>query len=446
MTYRKYKIALFIRVTVLFFCLVALASAFSSMYIYGIIAAGVATIFALNYLYTYIIKRFTEMDDFFEAVKYRDFSRWFNEKSGPEDLRQLHKGFNEVNKTIQEINSKKETQYIYLQKIVEMIHTGIVAFNIETGAVLWINDTFQKILNIPTLQNISFIKSRKPKLYTAIFQTNHVEGNTITIDVDQNKIQILISSSVFKIEKDAFKLIVLQNIDSTLNKNESEAWKKLLSVMTHEIMNSIAPISSLAETLQSNIRLSIENGEEYPLEINDLHTGIESIKHRSEGLMKFAKTYRSLSKITHLNLGTVSVKELFENIRHLMQPSLDRKDILFNVVVDASLEIEIDRHLIEQVLINLLLNAIEACQSNTEPKIVLSAHKSVEGDIFIKVADNGKGIPDEIADKIFIPFFTTKKNGSGIGLSLSKQIMLLHNGTIQIHSIEGEGSVLSLVF
>lgn len=446
MTYRNYKLALFIRVTILFLSLVAVAFAISYMYIYGIIAASIMTFFSLYYLNKHIIRRFIEMDDFFEAVKYRDFSRWFNEKSGPEDLRQLRKGFNEVNKTIKEINTKKETQYIYLQKIVEMIHTGIVAYNIDTGAILWTNDAFQKMLNVPALQNVRFIEKRKPVLYAAIFKANHAEGNSITIDVDTTKIQILISSSLFRIEEDSFKLIILQNIDSTLNKNESEAWKKLLSVMTHEIMNSIAPISSLAETLQSNIQLSIEDAEEYPLEINDLRTGIESIKHRSEGLMKFAKTYRSLSKITHLNVSKVQIKKLFENIRHLMKPSLDVKDILFEVLLDSSLEIEIDRYLIEQVLINLLLNAVEACQTSLDPKIILSAQKNVEGDISIKVTDNGKGIADEIADKIFIPFFTTKKNGSGIGLSLCKQIMLLHSGTIQIHSIEGKGTVIGLVF
>ncbi|MDY8137520.1 HAMP domain-containing sensor histidine kinase [Aquimarina sp. 2201CG5-10] len=447
MTYKKYKLAIFIRVVILFLSLAALAFAIRFEHLYYIVIAAILSVYLLYNLYKYLTRRFTEIDDFFESVKYRDFSRWFNEKSGPEDLRQLYKGFNEVNKTIKEINNKKETQYIYLQKILEMIHTGIIAYHIKTGDILWSNDSFEKILGIPSLKNVSFIEKRKPTLYNDIFKTNHAGGNTITIDVDNDKLKVLVSSSVFQVHEDSFKLVVLQNIDTTLNKNESEAWKKLLSVMTHEIMNSIAPISSLADTLQTNIQLSIKDEEQHPLEIHDLKTGIESIRQRSEGLMKFAKTYRSLNKITSINLSTVLIKDLFENIQNLMQPSLHSKNIELNFNADTTnFEVEIDRYLIEQVLINLILNAVEACQASENPNVTLSVQKNVEGNTIIKVSDNGKGIPDEITDKIFVPFFTTKKNGSGIGLSLCKQIMLLHNGKIQIHSVEDKGTVISLVF
>ncbi|WP_368668147.1 PAS domain-containing sensor histidine kinase [Aquimarina sp. RZ0] len=387
------------------------------------------------------------MDDFFEAVKYRDFSRWFNERSGPEDLRQLHRGFNEVNRTILEINNNKEAQYLYLQKILEMINTGIIAYNIETGDILWSNDSFENTLGIPSLKNIKFVEKRKIEVYQAIFKENHANSNTVTVAVDNDKVQLLISSSVFKIQEDSFKLVVIQNIDKTLNKNESEAWKKLLSVMTHEIMNSIAPISSLAETLQSNIQSTIDNPEQSPLEIHDLKMGIESIQQRSVGLMKFAKTYRSLNKITSLNLGKVRIRDLFETMLNLMLPSLHHKNIELSFTPEMTdVEIEIDKYLIEQVLINLILNAVEACQHAAEPKVTLSVQRDIESSIIIRIADNGKGIPDEIMDKIFVPFFTTKKNGSGIGLSLCKQIMMLHDGKIQIHSIEGKGTMISLVF
>ncbi len=447
MTYKKYKIALFIRVVILFLSLTGLAFAISLKNYYGIILAAFITLLSLHYFYKFLLRRFIEMDDFFESVKYRDFSRWFNEKSGAEDIKILHKGFNEVNKTVKEINAKQETQYLYLQKILEMIHTGIIAYNINTGEILWVNDSFTKTLNIPSIKNISFIEKRKPKLYNDVFETDHVNSDTLTIVVEKEKMQVLVSSSIFLIEKDSFKLIVLQNIDYTLNQNESDAWKKLLSVMTHEIMNSIAPISSLAETLQTNVRLSIDDPEGNKLEMNDLDAGIESIKKRSEGLMKFAKTYRSLNKITNLNLSKVLINELFENIKNLMQPSLDIKNIEFSFVnKNSDLQVQIDIHLIEQVLINLILNSVHACEKLSNPKIVLSAKRNIEGHVVLKVADNGKGIPDEILDKIFVPFFTTKKSGSGIGLSLCKQIMLLHKGKIQIHSIEGEGTAISLVF
>ncbi len=455
MTYRKYKLALLIRLFVLFISLTALAFAITivdfndnlPITVVIIVPIVFVLIYSFRNFYKFITKRFNEMDDFFESVKYRDFSRWFSEKYGSQDIRELHKGFNEVNKTILEINREKEAQHLYLQKILELINTGIIAYSTKSGEVLWVNDSFKKALGIPSIKTIYFVQKRRPKLFEDIFEINHVNGNTISIDVDNEKIKILISSSIFLIKDESFKLIVLQNIDDTLNRTESEAWKKLLSVMTHEIMNSIAPISSLAETLQSKVQLSIKDPVNHQLEINDLDTGIESIKKRSEGLLKFAKTYRSLNKITKLNLSKILVSELFGNINILMQPSLESKNIALNFEIESpDLQIEIDTYLIEQVLINLILNSVEACKESKEPKIILFAQKNIEGNSIIKITDNGKGIPNEIIDDIFIPFFSTKKNGSGIGLSLCKQIVLLHNGKIQIKSVVGKGTAISLVF
>jgi nitrogen fixation/metabolism regulation signal transduction histidine kinase len=455
MAYRKYKLALFIRVFILFLSLTALAYAINTLDfsanlpIAGITLTPIIIIFIYSFrnLNKFIMKRFVEMDDFFESVKYRDFSRWFTEKYGSEDIRELHKGFNEVNKTIKEINKEKEAQHLYLQKILELIDTGIIAYNMESGEVLWVNDSFIKNLNIPSLRNTEFVKKRKPELFEVIFGKNHVKGNSISITIDNEKIKILISSTIFLIEEVSFKLIVLQNIDDTINRTESEAWKKLLSVMTHEIMNSIAPISSLAETLQSKIQQSISDPDNHQLEMNDLDTGIESIKKRSEGLLKFAKTYRSLNKITTLNLNKVLVSGLFENIKILMAPSLENKNIELNFEIETpGLQIEIDTYLIEQVLINLILNSVEACKEIKNSRIVLSAQKNIGGNSIIKVLDNGKGISEEIMDDIFVPFFSTKKSGSGIGLSLCKQIVLLHNGKIQVTSAEGKGTAISLVF
>ncbi len=388
-----------------------------------------------------------EMDDFFEAVKYQDFSRWFIEDAGPQDIRRLHQGFNQVNKTIRKMNASKEAQYVYLQKILEMVDVGIIAYNLHSGEVLWANEAIRKILNIPSFKNIRLIEARQPQLYETVFETTHFAANSINIEVNEEKMKVLISDSIFNVEENSFKLIVLQNIDETLNKNESEAWKKLLSVMTHEIMNSIAPISSLAETLQNHVRLSSEDPEKFPLQINDLDDGISSIKKRSEGLMKFAKTYRSLNKITHLNLEQVKVSELFSNIGKLMHPSLkERRVELEFQIQDPSLQIEMDSYLIEQVLINLILNSIDACKETTEPLIKVSALANIERGIQIKVSDNGRGVPEEIQESIFIPFFSTKKNGSGIGLSLCKQIMMLHQGKIQLQSIENKGTSISLIF
>lgn len=387
------------------------------------------------------------MDDFFESVKYRDFSRWFSEKHGPADIRELHKGFNLVNKTIKSIDNEREAQFLYLQKILEMVNVGIVAYNVESGEVLWANDSILKTLDFPSFKNISFVEKRHPKLYDELFETYHSTTASVTLEMKQETLNVLISDTVFEMEANSFKLIVLQNIEETLSQNESEAWKKLLSVMTHEIMNSIAPISSLAETLEKEIQNNLKDPDASPLDIDDLNSGIKSIKRRSEGLLKFAKTYRSLNKVTQLNLANVRIDELFNNIKTLMLPSIENNNIKIEFLVESpDLQINIDSYLIEQVLINLLINAIEACQEIPSAKIQITANKKINGNVIIRITDNGKGIPEEIRDTVFVPFFSTKKTGSGIGLSLSKQIMLLHKGRIQIKSLEGEGTIISLLF
>ncbi|MBS1577470.1 MAG: GHKL domain-containing protein, partial [Bacteroidetes bacterium] len=181
--------------------------------------------------------------------------------------------------------------------------------------------------------------------------------------------------------------------------------------------------------------------------VDDLELGIETIKRRSEGLLKFAETYRSLNKITTLNLTKVYVRDIFENLLQLMQPTLEQKNIdVETILKDPDLMIECDTSLLEQVMINLLVNAIDAVKEKQEPTIILSSYIAANRKTVIKIADNGNGMPPEVVDKIFIPFFSTKKTGSGIGLSLCKQIMMLHKGNIQVQSEEGVGTAFLLQF
>ncbi len=447
MIYKSYLFSLTLRVLGLLISLIVLAFGIVLLNTYAIIGGSILTIISIYNLYRFIIKGFIEMDDFFESVKYRDFSRWFIEDKGPQDVRELHKGFNLVNQTIKAIDSERQAQFVYLQKILEMVNIGIIAYNVESGDVLWANDSLLKTLDFPSFKNISFVQKRRPKIYDELFETYHSNTASVTLEMRQETLKVLISDTVFEMEEDSFKLIVIQNIEETLNQNESEAWKKLLSVMTHEIMNSIAPITSLAETLQTEIQKSLDNISTENLELEDMNAGLNSIKKRSEGLMKFAKTYRSLNKITHVNKTTVKASDLFESIRELMKPSLEQKKVkLIFELTDPNLLLEIDSYLIEQVLINLILNALDATDKVSNAKVSISANIGHNGRTQIRVTDNGTGIPAEIMDSIFVPFFSTKKTGSGIGLSLSKQIMLLHSGKIQIQSNEHSGTSVSLIF
>lgn len=447
MTYNRYAFSLFIKMCGLLLATALLSYGVLQAYLYAIIGGVILTLFFFINMYRFITRRFVEMDDFFESVKYRDFSRWFVEDRGSQDMRKLHKGFNLVNRTIKEINNERQAQFLYLQKILAMVNVGIIAFNVETGTVLWINDSFLKLFDFPSFKNISFIESRRPLIYEELFEKYHTTVTSTTLSMREQDTKVLINDTVFDVDDNPFKLVVVQNIEDTLNHNEGEAWKKLLSVMTHEIMNSIAPISSLAETLETSIQDSMAHPNDNSYSIEDVLAGISSIKNRSEGLMKFAQTYRSLNKVTHINRTEIEANELFNTIKRLLQPSLKEKKVQLNFELsNTKIKLDIDIYLIEQVLINLILNAIEASEYEDQSIVNVAVSVNSKGQKQITVTDNGTGIPAEIIDNIFVPFFSTKNRGSGIGLSLSKQIMTLHQGKIQLRNIKPKGTEALLIF
>lgn len=404
-------------------------------------------IYQVNDFYQLHKRTLDEVEQFVEAIHYRDFSRHYNVKRAPFDLRALREGFNEINSTFKVISKEKEAQYQYLQKVLELVDTGILSFEPVSGDVNWMNESSKKILQVPYLKTIHSLEKRDHELYTQIMGLTPGESVISTIRREKNNLKVVLSATIFKTENVQFKLIAFQNVNEALEETESNAWQKLLSVMTHEIMNSVAPISSLANTLQNRLKqLALEKPDSYSI-AEDLELGLDTIRKRSEGLLKFTETYRNLNKITKANLATVFISELFENLHRLMQPTLSQKNIEASIILkEPLLYAEIDVDLIEQVLINLILNAIDAVKNKPNPKIVMSAYTDTDNRLIIKLTDNGSGMPDDVLDKIFVPFFSTKKNGSGIGLNLCKQIMRVHKGSITVQSKENEGTAFYLRF
>ena len=436
-----------IRVALLFLA-TALASFLlvKGYYLYTVILTPIVIYLAVG-IYLFHNRALDEWASFVESIHYRDFSRYFETTRAPGDLRLLRKGFNEINTTFKVLSKEKETQYQYLQKILELVDTGILSYDHQSGDTGWMNESLKKMLGIPYLKTIHSLQKRDQLLYNEIISLRPGEGKVVQLTKDKNIIKVLLSATAFQTDNKIYKLIAFQNVDEALDENEAKAWQKLLSVMTHEIMNSVAPISSLADTLKNRLQLASRHIEDEEGTVEDLELGIITIKRRSEGLLKFAETYRNLNKITTLNLAKIYVRDLFENLFRLMQPSLQQKNIDIDVILkDPELVIEADVNLMEQVMINLLVNAMEAVKDQGQPHIVLSAYKSANQKVTIKIADNGSGIPADVLDKIFIPFFSTKKSGSGIGLSLCKQIMMLHKGNVQVQSTEGEGTAFLLIF
>ena len=414
--------------------------------LYEVFAVPVIIFQVLDF-YRFHKKAQEEVEQFVESVHYRDFSRYFDVKHAPLELQPLRKGFNEINSTFKVISKERETQYQYLQKILELVDTGILSYDHHSGEIGWMNESFKKLLGIPYLKTIHSLEKRDATLFKEVLALRPGENKVVDLIHDRNSFKLLLTATAFQTSGKIYKLVAFQNVSEALDETESKAWQKLLSVMTHEIMNSVAPISSLAETLKNRLQLSVAGISERPDGLDDLELGIDTIKRRSEGLLKFAETYRNLNKITTPNFRKLYVRDLFENLHQLMQPTLLQKNIELEVILkDPELTVQADPNLVEQVLINLLVNAMEAVKDKANARIVLSAYASHGNRVMLKIADNGAGMSAEIMDKIFIPFFSTKKSGSGIGLSLCKQIMMLHKGNIQVQSTEGEGSAFILQF
>ena len=443
----RIEFKIIIRILLLFITLMAASFLLVKGYfVYLLIVVPVIIYLLVDFFRSYY-KGQKELDQFAESIHYRDFTKHFDVKHAPAELQPLRKGFNQINTTFKEISKEKETSHQYLQKILELVDTGILSYNLENGEVIWMNESLKKMLQLPYLKTVHSLAKRDEELYQQLISLKPADSKIATVHLESRSFKILLSATAFQTEGNRFMLIAFQNINEALDETEAKAWRKLLSVMTHEIMNSVAPISSLADTLKKRLEKSIPYLDNNDAVINDLELGIETIKRRSESLLRFAETYRNLNKITKPDLKKVYVRDLFEDLYQLMQPTLEQKNIEMDIVLpNTGLELEIDSSLIEQVLINLVVNAKEALKDKTGARIVLSASIDQKQRATIKVSDNGIGISEDILENIFIPFFSTKKTGSGIGLSLCKQIMMLHKGNIMVHSIPGEGSMFTLKF
>src|SRR5215204_367065 len=258
-----------------------------------------------------------ELNQFVESVHYRDFSRYFDVKHASADIQPLRKGFNEINTTFKIISKEKETQYQYLQKILELVDTGILSYEVETGEVVWMNETLKKMLEVPYLKNVQSLNRRDKLLFDEISTLKPGETRIVSIHLEKTTFKALLSATAFQTDNKKYKLIAFQNVNEALDETESKAWQKLLGVLTHEIMNSVAPISSLADTLKHRLQQSVAVLSNESGSLDDLELGIETIKRRSEGLLKFAETYRNLNKITTLNLKKIFVRDIFENLLQL---------------------------------------------------------------------------------------------------------------------------------
>jgi nitrogen fixation/metabolism regulation signal transduction histidine kinase len=448
MTYKRLELGIGLRLLGLLSLLCAGLYAQQSSRYALVLGAGVLLLFGVWELARYVTRNNRALADFLLAVKYRDFTQHYNEAHSNGSLRPLYAAFNQINTTFRQLSAERQAQFTYLQTVLHLIDTGIISYD-STGQVEWVNEAFKETLELPYLKSIQALKKRLPVLHEAIQQLQPGTPTVVKLTVGQKTMQLLLSATTFKLQDREFTLVAFKNISHALDESETAAWQKLLRVMTHEIMNSVAPIASLADSLRRPLRraleqVTVESASERAL-LDDVVEGIGIIQHRSEGLLRFAQVYRDLSNISTPVLSTVYLRELFSNIQGLMSPQLKEQGAeLLTTVEPPDLRMQADSQLMEQVLINLVLNAAYAVRESVKPRIQLQAYQTDSGRVLIEVTDNGRGIPAEVLDSIFIPFFTTRKNGTGIGLSLAKQIMHLHHGSIKVQSVVGQGTVFRL--
>ncbi len=407
----------------------------------------VIIIFQVGELFHFVSLTNRKLTRFLESVKYSDFVSGFtaDNKLG-KSFKDLNISFNEVLEAFRKARSEKEEHWQYLNTVVQQVRTGIISFDTD-GEVQLINMNARKFLNVQNIKNIHELKEKNYKLHYIL---THTEPGKGSLYKDSSDFHLTIQSTELRIRNADVKLLTLQNIQPELQKQELEAWQNLTRVLRHEIMNSITPISSLTSTLMDILEYDLTQKEDhYELKqegAEDLKEGLSTIENRSRGLIKFIDAYREYTSLPNPKLKTILLKNLIEKVSMLMRQEMKNHHVDFhNVCHSEYLTIQADEEMIEQVLINLLKNSAEAVSNMQNARIDLIGR--YDGSyIKIEVIDNGTGIIPEAIERIFVPFYTTKKTGSGIGLSLSRQIMQLHNGTLTVESEPDVKTIFTMRF
>lgn len=387
-----------------------------------------------------------ELARFITAIRYRDLSQTFSGEAKDKSLHELHDAFNLIIEEYRKLGHEREEHHRYLQTVVEHVGLGLIAFD-SSGDVQLMNRSAKELLGIPYMKNLRGLEKLDAELPAAIKKLGPGERELVKLLVRNELMELSVHAAGFKLNDKEITLVSLQNIRSELSEKELEAWQKLIRVLTHEIMNSVTPVTSLTG---SAISLLEEDGKPLPSidaeTISDVHSALLTVEKRSKGLLNFVDVYRNLTRIPQPNIREIDAGELLTNVHRLMKKELENRGIELTLPVPAaSIKLHADAALIEQVLINLLLNAMDAVEAIDHPSIELTA-TSEKGRTVIQVIDNGTGIDEETIANIFVPFYTTKAKGSGIGLSLSQQIMRLHQGSITVQSGKDKGSIFTLKF
>ncbi|WP_207433822.1 sensor histidine kinase [Sabulibacter ruber] len=415
------------------------------------VALGILIVVQTIALILFIERTTERLIKFLNTIKYDDFSEVFSSRGEGEVFDELYERYNEVIRKFRDIRSEKEATTQYFQTVVQHIGIGILTFK-KNGEIQLINNAAKRLLQVPSLTHVEQLRAESSQIAEQLLKL--APGQSIVLHLKHGKERVPVSLFVVDLvmRGEDFRLASIQNIQRELEEKEMEAWQNLIRVLTHEIMNSVTPISSLAGSVAADIQDYLEaqpNGQILLQreETEDMGMALQTIERRSQGLVRFVHDFRSLARVPVPKKQLFSVSDMLKQLQTLFQEELTHEHIQFQVDCRTTgLQVLADRELIEQVLINLIKNAIHAVADKPTKVIQVEAYSDPDSRVVLQVTDNGSGIAEEALEQIFLPFYTTKPTGTGIGLSLSKQIMRLHKGTLTVSSELGQGTTFTMRF
>jgi two-component system, NtrC family, nitrogen regulation sensor histidine kinase NtrY len=450
MVFKNFRLKLILRVLLLTATIFLFFFSFSTHFVFTPIIAGALILAQVIVMIKYVDRTNRELTSFLESIRFSEFTRKFNLGELGSSFKALNQAFDEVINDFQRVRAQKEEQYHYLQTIYQNIDVSLLAYQ-HDGTIDLINKSARKLFQVSGLTNVKALQKFSAELVDVLLTIKPGENHLVKIYDEDDYMQLAIYATTIKIRNNIITLATIKDIQHVLEDQETEAWQKLIRVLTHEIMNSITPIASLSSTLEIILKgypKGIEGSTLVENEsLQEIENALQTINKRSRGLLHFVDTYRNLTQIQKPNFTFIKVANLFNNVKLLLEEELNRLEIRTVIHVEPEqMEITADEQLMEQVLINLINNSMHALKTNRNAYIRLNGFYNKRGRITIQVIDNGPGILPDVLEKIFIPFFTTKPSGSGIGLALSRQIMRLHGGTITAHSMPDKETVFTLTF
>lgn len=384
-------------------------------------------------MYFYIKNAFLLYDRTIASIMQNDFTADFSKHKSYQNYAELFKLY----ESLKNKQNEQVSRDIIYRSILNNIKTGVVILQKEKTDwnVFLINDYFSKHFNVPKVSKWKYLKNQLPSLYQIIEEQDFKEIKTsLEIRVNQQDTQtFIIQTSRSEIYNQDYFIILLDSIQNVIEKKEKDAWINLMKVISHELLNSITPIRSLSQNLHELLQQETISSED----LDDIKNSVATMLRRSDHLQQFVESYRKLAMLPSPKKEPIELSKLIENSLSIMAPMFEREQIEIKNTIAFNRRLHIDPQQMEQVLINLLTNCIYTLKDTLEKQVIISAEVK-EKRTFIMITDNGKGIEKEIESKIFLPFFTTRKEGAGIGLTLSKNIVEAHEGYLVYKNDDGK--------